>query len=369
MDFYLTLPSNASSGIFLDNTPGAYKVQLPKTVFLPDGDWEVALASISLPDMSPVSSSESYTIKGKVLSSQCMFFAQCLEDDGITLKPVIRLIDTGTVDSSEIDADGNPKKVFIWSKDKKAGDHLRYYWDQIVSRVNLDFGEKGIVFTGTQQSAYHVWSQMINMLTQKLHHEAKSIVNWPYFQFVVQKDYVISKAGESPNTLRNHIKQWTNDDGTSKLPVFEWKRVADVFELTINNRGVRYKDDYDYHYLMDDFVPKPAQLSHLLKAVKRWFYEENFITVELEFAKKFHMVKEVDDPSTPSGKKIVLGDSVRIEHFRDDNLGKWNNDELWKVGQTSAGTYWVVFYSYVNHLRSQQDLVRLQRFGQNTDRG
>ncbi|RMX55525.1 hypothetical protein pdam_00022894, partial [Pocillopora damicornis] len=53
MDFYLTLSSNASTRIYKDNKPGKYTNKLPKQIFLPENDWEVALASISLPDMAP----------------------------------------------------------------------------------------------------------------------------------------------------------------------------------------------------------------------------------------------------------------------------------------------------------------------------
>ena len=49
MNFYLTLPSNASSQIYSENNPGHYKVKLPRNIFLPENDWEVALASISFP--------------------------------------------------------------------------------------------------------------------------------------------------------------------------------------------------------------------------------------------------------------------------------------------------------------------------------
>ena len=107
-----------------------------------------------------------------------MFFAKILNYDGAEI-PVIRLIDTGTVDS---DQDGNPRKVFIWSKDKKAGDHSRYYWDQIMSEAELNLDEESIVFTGTGQSGYEVWSRLVNMLSEKLHDNAKSIVNYPKFR-------------------------------------------------------------------------------------------------------------------------------------------------------------------------------------------
>ena len=53
MNFYLTLPSNASSQIYSENNPGHYKVKLPRNVFLPENDWGEALASISFSDMVP----------------------------------------------------------------------------------------------------------------------------------------------------------------------------------------------------------------------------------------------------------------------------------------------------------------------------
>lgn len=47
--FYLTLPSNANPITFPENTPGKFKVRLPKEILLPESDWEVALASITFP--------------------------------------------------------------------------------------------------------------------------------------------------------------------------------------------------------------------------------------------------------------------------------------------------------------------------------
>ena len=53
MNFYLTLPSNASTQFYSENNPGHNKVKLPRNIFLLENDWEVALASISFPDMVP----------------------------------------------------------------------------------------------------------------------------------------------------------------------------------------------------------------------------------------------------------------------------------------------------------------------------
>ena len=49
-DFYLTLPSNSSLQEFPQNANNNFKVRLPKVIRLDEGDWKVALASISLPD-------------------------------------------------------------------------------------------------------------------------------------------------------------------------------------------------------------------------------------------------------------------------------------------------------------------------------
>lgn len=100
--------------------------------------------------------------------AQAMFFSKTYDTDGDVELPVIRLIDTGTVDSSKPDKNGNPSKVYIWSKDKYAGDHTRHYWDQIVSEIELDLQEDCQVFTKILQSGYDVWSRFTNLITNKL---------------------------------------------------------------------------------------------------------------------------------------------------------------------------------------------------------
>ena len=49
-DFYLTLPSHSSLQEFPQNANNNFKVRLPNVIRLEEGDWKVALASISLPD-------------------------------------------------------------------------------------------------------------------------------------------------------------------------------------------------------------------------------------------------------------------------------------------------------------------------------
>ena len=49
MSFYVTLPSDITFA-HPDNKANNYKVTLPKQLYLPEDDWEVALATISFPD-------------------------------------------------------------------------------------------------------------------------------------------------------------------------------------------------------------------------------------------------------------------------------------------------------------------------------
>ena len=49
-DFYLTLPSHSSLAEFPNNVNNNFKVRLPKLIRLDEGDWKVALASISVLD-------------------------------------------------------------------------------------------------------------------------------------------------------------------------------------------------------------------------------------------------------------------------------------------------------------------------------
>lgn len=81
---------------------------------------------------------QTYVATRRPIMAQSMFLAKVYNTDGDAEVPVIRLIDTGAVDSSKLDENGRPKKVFVWSDDISAGDHTRYYWDQIVSEVELD---------------------------------------------------------------------------------------------------------------------------------------------------------------------------------------------------------------------------------------
>ena len=64
-----TLPSNASQVTCPGNTVSNHTVKLPKNIYLPESDWEVALASISSPDLiSQVEESEdaTYDLKTRI---------------------------------------------------------------------------------------------------------------------------------------------------------------------------------------------------------------------------------------------------------------------------------------------------------------
>ena len=50
MSFYVTLPSHASVDTFPQNHASQFTTQLPERLILEEQDWEVALASVSLPD-------------------------------------------------------------------------------------------------------------------------------------------------------------------------------------------------------------------------------------------------------------------------------------------------------------------------------
>lgn len=47
--FHLTLPSNVSMNIYLNNMAAQYMTKLPKCIELTDGDWSVSLKEISMP--------------------------------------------------------------------------------------------------------------------------------------------------------------------------------------------------------------------------------------------------------------------------------------------------------------------------------
>ena len=77
---------NASQITYSGNTSSNYTVKLPKNIYLPESDWEVALASISFPDLiSQVVESEDTTYDLKTRIPMIMnhkMFCKVLYDDG-----------------------------------------------------------------------------------------------------------------------------------------------------------------------------------------------------------------------------------------------------------------------------------------------
>lgn len=271
-----------------------------------------------------------------------MFFSKTCDTDGDVELPVIRLIDTGTVDSSKPDKNGNPSKVYIWSKDKYAGDHTRYYWDQIVSEIELDLQEDCQVFTKILQSGYDVWSRFANLITNKLYENSKSTVNVKKYRDIADGSYVINPNGESVLQRRNSLTECKHADGKSKLPFFEWVQNADKFELKINNEGVQYKEDFDVHYLMGR-MPPIHQRDDLMQQLRRWFCEQNYIDIDVEMAEKFQLVEEIEktDSSGQKTKELCLSSTVGVEHFRDPNLQMWGGEPekyLWKGSPYTSST-------------------------------
>ena len=61
-----TLPSNASQVTCPGNTVSNYTVKLPKNIYLPESDWEVALASISFPSQVEESEDATYDLKTRI---------------------------------------------------------------------------------------------------------------------------------------------------------------------------------------------------------------------------------------------------------------------------------------------------------------
>lgn len=77
---------NASQITYSGNTSSNYTVKLPKNIYLPESDWEVALASISFPDLiSQVVESEdtTYDLETRIpMIMNYKMFCKVLYDDG-----------------------------------------------------------------------------------------------------------------------------------------------------------------------------------------------------------------------------------------------------------------------------------------------
>ena len=139
------------------------------------------------------------------------------------------------------------------------------------------------------------------------------------------KDIYDYGAGYIYNRGRR-FEGWKDESGKGKFPHFEWVLNADRYDLKINNEHVQYMDVFD-----PDFnQPVTPQDKRSLEELTKSFLSSNFVEIELELAKKFHLVEE---KTKSDGTKITcLSSSVRIEHFRDPNLNMWKStDDLWSI--------------------------------------
>ena len=187
------------------------------------------------------------------------------------------------------------------------------------------------VFPTTVRSGYEIWSRFINLVTNQMYQEMKDIYDYG--------------AGYMYNRGRR-FDGWTDASGKGKFSHFEWVQNADRYDLKIKNEHVHYMDVFDPDYIQP---PPPADSRTKEALTKRWF-SSSHVDIELELAKKFHLVEE---KTKSDGTKITcLSSSVRIEHFRDPNLNLWKSlDDLWEVVDVQwnvvKGRY-VRFLAYVN---------------------
>ena len=130
MNFYLTLPSNASSQIYSENKPGHYRVKLPRNIFLPENDWEVALASISFPDMVP--RMDNFIDARVPILVRSLIHTKIADDDGVPI-PVKRWIDNRWQIAKELLNIGMLPSVMPWWTCKSQ--IVRYEADMKFGRV------------------------------------------------------------------------------------------------------------------------------------------------------------------------------------------------------------------------------------------
>ena len=304
---------NASQITYPGNTSSNYTVKLPKNIYLPESDWEVALGSISFPDLiSQVVESEDTTYDLKTRIPMIMnhkMFCKVLYDDGKSI-PVKK--------------DG--KNV----KDIGGG---TLYYHHVGGPIRLDLEELGTRFPKSIQSGNEIWTRMTNLLTDRMYRTFEDVNDIRGGQGKRLSDW------KSAVTKKGHH------------PYFEWVPNADSYDLKVNNENVEYLDVFNRTQQTSS-----GPITYFLEELTILFLNENYVDIELELAKRFHILEQVQkDGKTETN----LTSSVRIEHFRDPILGKAGQDPkaagLWKVvtykplahDQKITITY-VRFYSFLN---------------------
>ena len=174
--FYLTLPSNANPITFPEDTPGKFKVRLPKEIRLPENDWEVALSSIMFP------STLDTVIHGNVN------YKNLLETD-FMCGLVLDMKDVKDDDKLVI----SDKEYFL------SGSVMKYEYTKGMTtpRTGIDF-----------------WNRMLGLLNYRLH---SRIISGMQNYITQDKDFQTKRP------------RW---------PVFSWQNVGGVYRLFIDNSGI-----------------------------------------------------------------------------------------------------------------------------------
>ena len=231
--------------IYSENNPGHYKVKLPRNIFLPEGDWEVALARISFLDVVP------------------------LVDDfiGTRVPILVRTLMFTKVTNS----DGVPIAVKRWRNNRwqTALEKKRntQFWHNAKCNAVVDLQKSDCtVFPTTVRSGYEIWSRFINLVTNQMYQEVKDIYDYG-------AGYMYNRG--------TRFEGWKDESGKGKFPHFEWVPNADRYDLKINNEHVQYMDVFD-----PDFVhPVSDRDSRSLEELTKTFLSSNFVDIELELAK------------------------------------------------------------------------------------
>lgn len=199
-----------------------------------------------------------------------------------------------------INSEGRDIPVKKGGKNVKNNDGDDMYYHQIGGPVRLDIQEMGVRFPKSIQSGCHFLSRMTNLLTDQM-----------YRMF----DDINDIRGGYLQGLGSRLKDWRNVIANKgNHPHFEWVQNADSYNLKINNENMNYFDVFNH---TKQTAAGPVR--YFLEELTTQFLNENYEDIELELAKKFHLVEQFEkDGKTETNSTSI----VRIEHFRDPILGK-----------------------------------------------
>lgn len=315
MGFYITLPSRSSADTYPENNPGNYKVKLAKTLFMIENDWEVALASISFPDLICANGTYqkqngNHDLRTRIpMIMHYKMFCKVLYDDGQEI-PVTR-------DGKRLkDKDGND--LFIHN---------------VGGPVRLDLVDREVTFSKSIQNGYEFWGHMTNLLVHEMY-----------------------RTFEDVNDIRGgsgkRLAEWTNKTtGKGKHTHFEWVKNTDEYDFKINNEEVVYMDVFPRTRKDSSGAP----VTYFLEELAIEYLKENYVDIELGVAKSFNLVEQIDKDGVV---ETTLSSRVRIEHFRDPIYKGGENPKkakLWEIvsyiplaHDLSITISFVRSYSFVN---------------------